>query len=80
MLFVFFFAQHLAGSRMELLACELSDGPVELDVGRIEFGLPGLAKSVQALDQSRHFVAVQVTVVVVQFVQLGRILDSCGSS
>ena len=69
-LFVGAVVERFAGLGVEFLASPFSDGAIELDVGRVEFRLARLQRAVEAFDQSSHFVAIEIAVVVVQVVEV----------
>src|SRR5208283_5497619 len=71
MLFIGTIVQRLAGLRMELLSLPTSNLPIELDVRRVKLRLTSLQRSVEALNQSCHFVTIEIPVVIVQIVEVG---------
>ena len=56
---------------MELLPCVFADGPVELDIRGIQFGLARLQYGVEPLNQAGHFLLIKDAVVIVQIIQVG---------
>src|SRR5208337_4103043 len=66
--------QRFAGLTMEARSRPAPDAAVELEVGRVVLFLPRPQEGVQALNQSRDFLPVEVTVVVVEVVKVGALL------
>src|ERR1035438_3870482 len=57
-----------------LLACPFSNAAIKVNVGRVELLLAWLQGHVQSLDQSSNFLTIEVAAVVVQVVQVGRVV------
>ena len=70
MLFVSAIVEQFAGLRVKFLPGPLPNGAIELDVWRVQLRLARLERTVEALDQSSHFVAIKIAVVVVQVIQI----------
>src|ERR1700687_1021790 len=70
MLLVAAVVQRFAGLAVVLLPCPLYNVAVKADVRRIELLLALLQKSVQALDQPRNFLPIQVAAVIVKVVEV----------
>src|SRR5450631_1301195 len=63
--------EFLTRLRVELLPRPLPDGTIEFDVRRIQFWFTGCERTVETLDQPRHFVTIEVAVVIVQIIEVG---------
>src|SRR6266852_3599137 len=59
---------------VKFLSCPASDVAVELDVRRVKLGLASRQYAIETLDQPRHFVAIEMPVVIVQLIEMRRLL------
>src|SRR4029077_17782793 len=67
-------AQGLSRRSMKLLRGETANGAIEFEVGDIKRPLTGFEKAVKAVDEASYLLPVEVPVVVVEIVELSRIL------
>ena len=63
--------ENFAALRVELLPCPASNHAIELNVRRVQALFASLQDTVEALNQSRDFIAIKLAVVIVQIVQIG---------
>src|SRR5437867_2926748 len=70
MLLVGAIIQRLARLGMEFQTRPAANCAVELYVGSVQFGLSRFQNCIETLDQAGYLVAIKMTVVVVQFVEL----------
>src|SRR3954466_7101016 len=69
---VFLVVKWLAGLRVEFLVLPLADVAIELDVRTIKLGVSRLLTVADALHQLRALVAIEIPVVIVQVIEVGR--------
>ena len=74
MFFVGAIVDRFSRLRVEFLASPTANGAIELNVRRVKLGLAGLERTIETLDQSGYFVTVKIAIVVVQVVEVGRLL------
>src|SRR5580658_5634162 len=74
MLLVVLVFYRLAGLCVKLLPRIFSNEAVELDIRRVKLGLSRFERIVKALDQSRDFIAIKISVVIVEIVKVGRLV------